>query len=459
MSAPTNPPAGSPHAGTNSGTNPGPGAPASRSVEPTARQRWHRSRGALVIAAVLVLGGLASALLLGRTEGGPLDPASARQSGGRALAVLLDDRGVGVRRVDNLAGAVRLGTRGTTLVVAQPDLLAPAQLDRLVRAGSGHLVLFAPGEEALRVLAPDAVRAGDTLVPATRTPGCGLRAARRAGPVHVDGPMYRALPGARAVGCYGDGSRFGLLRLGHQPTAPPGGSDDPGPTARIGGGRTVDVVGPATSFANSRLTDDGNAALALNLLGTERELVWYVPSAADPSAVPSGAPGGREPRSLTSLLPDGVRFGAGQAAVAVALLMLAASRRLGPVVPEPLPVAVRASEAVEGRARLYQRARARARAADALRAATAARLAPLLGHAHPDSSGSRTRPGLAPGRVLGQGPDTLVAAVADRTGRDGGQVRRLLAECAAGGQTPEDDAALVRLAAELDTLEQEVRRS
>nr|WP_272956119.1 DUF4350 domain-containing protein [Actinopolymorpha rutila] len=390
--------------------------------------------------------------MLGRTEGGDLDPASARQSGGRALAVLLDDRGVGVRRVDNLDAALRLAARGTTLVVAQPDLLTPAQLDRLVRAGSGRLVLFAPGEQVLRVLAPDAVRAGETFAPATRTPGCSLRAARRAGPVRVDGPMYRALPGASAVGCYGDGSRFGLLRLAHQPTTRPGGRADPGSTARVRGGRTVDVVGPATSFANSRLAEDGNAALALNLLGPERELVWYVPSPTDPSAAPPGTPGGGEQRSLTSLLPDGVRFGAGQAAVAVALLMLAAARRLGPVVPEPLPVVVRASEAVEGRARLYHRARARARAADALRAATAARLAPLLGQESPGS-------GRATGRVLGQGPDTLVAAVAGRTGRDGGQVRRLLAECAAGGQTPEDDAALVRLAAELDTLEQEVRRS
>ncbi|MGW0229651.1 DUF4350 domain-containing protein [Actinopolymorpha singaporensis] len=451
MSAPTRYPAASAYAGT----SPDPGTPASRSVEPNARQRWRRSRGTLAIVAVLVLGGLVSAVLLGRTEGSPLDPASARQSGGRALAVLLGDRGVGVRRVDNLDGALRLATRGSTLVVAQPDLLVPVQLDRLVRAGSGHLVLFAPGDEALRVLAPDAVRAGDTFTPATRTPRCALRAARRAGPVRVDGPMYRALPGANAVGCYGDGSSFGLLRLAHQPTAHPGGGADPGSTARIGGGRTVDVVGPATSFANSRLAEHGNAALALNLLGTERELVWYVPSLSDPSAAPPGTPGGREPRSLTSLLPDGVRFGAGQAAVAVALLMLAAARRLGPVVPEPLPVVVRASEAVEGRARLYHRARARARAADALRAATAARLAPLLGLPHPGSPGS----GRDTGRVLGQGPETLVAAVAGRTGRDAGQLRRLLAECAAGGQTPEDDAALVRLAAELDTLEQEVRRS
>ena len=441
MSAPTSPPLASSH------------APVSRSAEPTARQRWLRSRGALAIVAVLLLGGLVSAVLLGRTEGGPLDPASARQSGGRALAVLLGDRGVEVRRVDTLAGALRSATRGTTLVVAQPDLLTPGQLNRLARAGTGHLVLFAPDEEALAVLAPDAVRAGDTVAAATRTPGCDLRAARRAGPVRVDGPMYRALPGASAAGCYGDGSRFGLLRLAHQPARPPAAGSDPGSTARVAGGRTVSVVGPATSFANSRLAEDGNAALALNLLGADRELVWYVPSLTDPSAAPPGTPGGREPRSLTSLLPDGIRFGAGQAAVAVALLMLAAARRLGPVVPEPLPVVVRASEAVEGRARLYHRARARARAADALRTATAARLAPLLGQAHQGS------PASGPGAGRAAGPDTLVAAVAGRTGRDGAQVRRLLAECAAGGQTPEDDAALVRLAADLDTLEQEVRRS
>jgi hypothetical protein len=403
------------------------------SVEPTARQRWLRLRGPLVIAVVLVLGGVVTALLQVGTGGGPLDPRSARQPGGRALAVLLDERGVDVRRVDTLDAAMRYAVADTTLVVAQPDLLVSAQLDRLADAAAHHLVLFAPGEKALSVLAPNTVPAGEAL-PRTRVPDCALRAARRAGAVRVDGPMYRALPGSSATVCYGDGTRAGLLRLTDEPVAPSGRrSKESRP------GRTVDVVSMSTSFANSRLGQEGNAALALNLLGGDRRLIWYVPSLADVPA--PGSPGAEEPRSLTSLLPDGLRFGVGQAGVAVVLLMLAAARRLGPVVPETLPVVVRASEAVEGRARLYHRARARDRAAQVLREATVARLTPLLG--------------LPPNPT----DEALVAAVVARTQRAGTQVRGLLAAPDAGGTRPGDDGALVRLADDLDTLEQEVRRS
>ena len=97
---------------------------------------------------------------------------------------------------------------------------------------------------------------------------------------------------------------------------------------------------------------------------------------------------------------------------------------------------VRASEAAEGRARLYRRAHARDRAADALVRATRARLARMLA---------------LPPEV---GEPELVAAVRARTGRSEAEVARLLGE-----QNPHDDGELVRLADALDDLEQEVRRS
>src|SRR5690606_41722785 len=53
--------------------------------------------------------------------------------------------------------------------------------------------------------------------------------------------------------------------------------------------------------------------------------------------------------------------------VVVVLLAWWQGRRLGPLVTEPLPVVVRASETVEGRGRLYRSRRARDRAAEALR--------------------------------------------------------------------------------------------
>ena len=61
------------------------------------------------------------------------------------------------------------------------------------------------------------------------------------------------------------------------------------------------------------------------------------------------------------------------------LVFLAAAfwrgRRLGPLVVENLPVVVRASETMEGRARLYQKSSARLHALDALRIGAIQRLA------------------------------------------------------------------------------------
>jgi hypothetical protein len=105
------------------------------------------------------------------------------------------------------------------------------------------------------------------------------------------------------------------------------------------------------------------------------------------------------------------------------------------VVAEPLPVGVRAAETVEGRARLYRRAGARDTAAEALRAGLRSRLVPLLGQ---------------PARSE---PPAVVDAVAARSRRTPPEVAALLY-----GAAPADDAALVRLADELDVLEREVRR-
>ncbi|BFO22090.1 hypothetical protein SHKM778_84780 [Streptomyces sp. KM77-8] len=108
-----------------------------------------------------------------------------------------------------------------------------------------------------------------------------------------------------------------------------------------------------------------------------------------------------------------------------------------PLVPEKLPVAIRASETVEGLARLYRKADARDRAATALRSTTRTRLAPLVGvpvsQAH--------------------APEALLPALSAHLRGDGQSLHALLF-----GPPPSDDAALVRLADHLDALEREVRR-
>jgi hypothetical protein len=90
---------------------------------------------------------------------------------------------------------------------------------------------------------------------------------------------------------------------------------------------------------------------------------------------------------------------------------------------------------VEGRARLYRRARARDKASDSLRAGARNRVAPLLGVPR------------------GAPPAALIDAVAAQSRRTPPEVGALLY-----GAAPADDAALVRLADELDSLEREVRR-
>ena len=181
------------------------------------------------------------------------------------------------------------------------------------------------------------------------------------------------------------------------------------------------LLGAADVLTNDDLDDEGDAALALGLLGTGDEVLWLLPRAD--RALPGGRP------SLRDLVPDAVPLGALQLAVAVVVLALWRARRLGRVVEEPLPVVVRAAEAVEGRSRLYRAAGARDRAAEALRTAARDRLVTRLG--------------------LPAGADAaaVTATVAARTGRPSAEVGALLY-----GPPPGDDASLVRLADDLDGL-------
>lgn len=384
------------------------------SVEPTVRQRWRRIRPVVIAAAGLILAGAVLAWFDSLSSGGPLDPRSAEPNGARAVVRLLEERGVNVQRVDTVNRVID-GARTGTLLVTRPDLLGVERLNRLATAGAARVILLEPDEATVWAFTGGLVPAGSATA-RVREPTCALPAATRAGSVRIDGQTYRPVKNAagRPVACYGEDNRAGLVRwIGTDPERP----------------RTVDVLGSPSILTNARLDEHGHAALALNLLGEDERLVWYVPSVTDLSTA-------KTPTSPIDLLPSGVLAGTAMAAVAVVLLMLAVGRRLGPVVPEDLPVVVRASETVEGRARLYRHARAHDRAALALRGAVLARLRPRLGLA------------------VTAGREAVVAAIAERTGRPGAGVMDLLY-----GGAPRDDDQLVRLAGELDALEQEVRQS
>ena len=191
------------------------------------------------------------------------------------------------------------------------------------------------------------------------------------------------------------------------------------------GGRVITVLGTGIPLTNLDLGNNGNAALALNLLASDSRIVWLMPG---PTA---GA--GAGPRSVYGLVPGPVYLVIAEIAVALLLAALWRMRRFGPLVFEPLPVVVRASETAEGHGRLYRSRRARGRAAAALRAASVARIT--------------TRTGLP----QTTSPEAVCRELARRTGRGEGQIRAMLF-----GQVPADDAGLVKLANDLDALEGQV---
>lgn len=357
---------------------------------------------AVIVAVSLVL------LFTNRETTDPLSTGSAEPDGTRALARLLEDQGIGVRETRSPRAATEQVTANSTLVIADTTFLTKDAARSIARTRA-DVVLLDPLPARLADIAPD-VRPGAYSSEPVVSPGCALPTARRAGRADVGrSPTYRTANGTDATSCYrtDDGAHLVQTRTR---------------------GRTVTAVASSFPFQNGGLARQGNAALALNLLGRHDDLVWLIPDAESAGGEPTG--------SLTGLTPHPARVAAFGVMVAAALFAVARARRLGPVVAERLPVVVRATETTEGRARLYRSLRARERAADALRRGALARLRPSL-QLPRDAT-----------------PDVVVAAVTGRVGRDQAAVAALLY-----GGVPPDDAALVRLADELDTLEEEVRRS
>jgi hypothetical protein len=403
-------------------TDPRPATPTGTSVSPTARQVWTRTRGILLALLLLLAAGIAIAAIRSGAEHGRLDPRSADRSGSRAVAELLNDRGVSTRVVTTLAAARATTGPDTTLLVASPDLLTEPQqhaLREATRNSDGRTILIAPGEPSVSTLAPGVQADAAPSFDSTLAPDCALPAARRAGPADTGGLRYTT-DDVHADLCYPSDGLATLVRL-------PANGGDTG-TARSGD--TV-VLGAPDILSNDRLDDEGNASLALQLLGSRPHLVWYLPSLFDDSATDTGD------RTFFDLIPAGWLWGTLQLFVAAALAALWRARRLGPLVPEKLPVAIRASETVEGRARLYRRTDARDRAAAALRSATRIRLAPLVG--------------VPPAQA--HTPEALLPALSARLHGDGQALQPLLF-----GPAPGDNAGLIALADRLDALESEVRR-
>ena len=384
-------------------------AAAEQHVTPTIRQAVRRWKFWLVVALLALAVVIVSMILTGagRAQGPPLSPTSAGPTGSKAIAEVLRAHGVEVNVADSFVAveAATSARSGRTLfVVDDRGILDRNQLLDLLRRAD-RVVIMTPNFDQLDAVAPDVALAGTVDKPLTAD--CDLPSVRNAGSVSGAGSGYRLIthpPGA--VRCLGSGDGvFSLIQLEH-------------------GSTTLSIVGTRDAFSNEHVAESGNAAFALNLLGQSGHLVWYLPSIGD--AVVAGSP------TLGDLTPEWV------SAVAALLFLVAIAaafwrgRRLGPLVIENLPVTVRASETMEGRARLYQKSAARLRALDALRVGTISRLGTLCG---------------LPSRAS---VDDVIVAVAALTGRKLPDVSALLRDA-----DPASDAELVRTSDALLDLERE----
>ncbi|MFC8599390.1 DUF4350 domain-containing protein [Isoptericola sp. NPDC057191] len=381
-----------------------------------AARRWRRARWAVLVIGVLLLVVAVLAVTRPVTSSTPYSPDNPGPGGARAVAQVLGDQGVDVQHVTHVADAVSAAGPGTTLLVT-PSLLLPEQAHALAGVEADLVLLGA--DDTLVGAATDG-DVGRVQAPATSgypfAPGCDLPVAQRAGALQLVSGLAADPTATRDVTlCWVVDDRAALAQV-ERPTP--------------GGTRTVTAVDDPSFVRNDTVLEDGNAALALGLLGAHEKLVWLVPDPLDTSASGDTSP------SAGSVLPPWAGVVGLWALLVVVVAGVWRARRLGPLVAEELPVVVRATETTRGRGRLYRRARSRGHAAAGLRASTADVVARRLGV--PRSAD----------------PTSLTDAVSRATGRSAHDVADLLY-----GPPPPDDDALAELARRLDTLESEVHRS
>ncbi|WP_130178643.1 DUF4350 domain-containing protein [Cryobacterium sp. SO1] len=378
------------------------------SSTPTIRGALRRSSfwviagaGALLVAVIgFVVAGA------GGTAGPRLGAENPAPAGAMAVVEVLRQQGVTVVPVDTLdeadAATAAAGT-ATLFVSDESGYLSSDQLGRLGTLAS-QTVIADPDFLALQALAPEVGFGGVSTADAPAAQ-CTVAAAERAGTISPGGKTL-GLPADTAgyEGCFpGDNNTYSVIE-------------------RVTDAGTITLVADTAVFANDEIATYGNAALALNLLGSTDTLVWYLPTLAD---VPVTGP-----PSLGALTPGWVTPVILLLAAVTIAAMVWRGRRFGPLVAENLPVVVRANETMEGRARLYARANARLRAVDAIRIGAVGRMAQTAGL-------PRTAP-----------VDLVIRTVAALTARPPDQVHAVLL-----GEVPGSDAAMMDLSDAVDELE------
>ena len=381
-------------------------------LTPTVGRVARRSLFWIGVAVFAVLVALVAFALSGSGSGGePLDSTNPAPAGAMAVAEVLRQQGVTVVATSSLAETEETigDPSGTTLFLYDPGLyLSDEQFEEAIGL-AGTVVIADAGFPELRIAAPELAQAGYVNEPIDAD--CELAPVLAARTVSGVGSGFRVIDDqSGAITCLGSGDGvYSLVQF-----------------VRDDG--TLSILGATGALSNETIVADGNAAFALGLLGSQETLVWYIPTLAD---VPSTGPA-----TLGELTPPWVT----PALVLLALTFIAAAvwrgRRFGPLVIENLPVTVRASETMLGRARLYERSSSRLRALDALRIGTVQRLAAQCG--------------LPRAATV----DEVIIAVAAVTGTALPEIRRLLLDA-----EPATDRDLITLSDALLVLERDVARA
>lgn len=338
----------------------------------------------------------------------PLSTTNHGEDGAQALVRVLGDHGVTVKE----AAEADIAAAGadTTVVVIDPEKM-PSRTAEAVRAAPSVVFVgtlystadaLPPYLEGLRVMPPFSATSAKTV-----NPGCSSPTAARARTLTSSAYRVAEDPDQDAAQewtlCFtSDGKGFQYAE-------------------KESDGRFRAVITDPARLTNSAVLQDGNASLALGAMGRTRNLLWYMPTGEESATSPSDlAPAHLRPLFLLLV-------------AAALVLALARGRRMGRLASEKLPVEVPASEILIGKARLMRTNRAFGHAAQALRSASARRVAQRLG-------------------VPASAPAEQLVGALEKRGVDPARSRALL-----WGPAPASHSALTVLAEQLDALEKEIR--
>lgn len=393
------------------------------SAHPSLLKRQGRSL-AFWLTAVVALAAVATLVLWPSPGYGQGDPENPRRVGTQAVAKVLQRQGVDVSVVRSSADLQRQHPAGpaTLVVSSRKTSMTPytaSSIDK-VRSRYQRVVLIAPHTELLHQVGLGSLRSTTSGVSSVHA-GC----------------TDQAIGGASTLGRVGDGSLRYFATGGDLDTPPPGcftvSGQRPGTMlVRAPGPQEVFAVADREIFTNEQVMVADNAALALTLLGNNRQLVWFSTTTEDePDTSPTDKPG------LSAVLPPWWDAVQRLLTATIVIALIWQVRRFGPLVTERMPVVIKAIETTVNRGHLYHRAGAKDRAVASLQRATRRRL----------------RLALALPRDCSD--DELIRAVAQATGRDPHQVHQVLTD-----STPvTNDETMVLRAQTLAQLEEEVRRA